>query len=72
MENVKKWPLYWLFLLGYSIASPSHVHRFDGVTMEYRWSNDGDAWEEKSSSNSELDLNWSYIGLESEMEPFCI
>ena len=56
----------------YSIASPSHVHRFDGVTMEYRWSNDGDTWEEKSSSNSELDLNWSYIGLESDLVSFRI
>ena len=40
--------------------------------MEYRWSNDGDTWEEKSSSNSELDLNWSYIGLESDLVSFRI
>ena len=40
--------------------------------MEIRWTYDGDALEEKSNSNSELDLNWSYIGLESELKSFRI
>ena len=30
-----------LILHRYSISTPYQVHRFDGVTMEMRWSNDG-------------------------------
>ena len=29
------------FLRGYSIDTPSLVHRFDGESMENRWRNDG-------------------------------
>ena len=30
-----------LFHRRYSIDTPSMVHRFDGETMEYRWTSDG-------------------------------
>ncbi len=32
-----------LYLRGYSIATPSLLHRKSIVSMEYRWTNDGDA-----------------------------
>jgi len=34
-----------LILHRYSISTPYQVHRFDGVTMEMRWSNDGETSE---------------------------
>ena len=40
-----------------SIDNPSIVHRFDGVTMEQRWSSDGDA------SEVERRISGIYFGL---------
>ena len=34
------------FFRRYSIVTPSQVHRFDGVTMEIRWTSDGETKEE--------------------------
>ena len=39
-----------------SIDNPSILHRFDGLTMEMRWSNDGVSMEEECTKSEGISL----------------
>ena len=54
-----------LFLLRYSIVTPSIVHRNDGAAMEQRWTSDGAvAKEKRNQSGGKAASNPTFLTLE--------